>query len=179
LRRLGSAARIWSAWSKAVEPKVEALQKVLKMNPAESDIRIRHLEDTDLGDITALDEQIGGEYRPEVWERRVGYYLRRDPEALIVAEAAGKVVGFMLGEVRSGEFGLEEPTGWIEVLGVHPEYRGHAIGRRLADKMLEHFRDRGATSVRTLVDENMTDIAQFFSSLGFEPAALRSFAKNL
>jgi ribosomal protein S18 acetylase RimI-like enzyme len=143
------------------------------------EVQIRMLEDTDIGGITSLDEKIGGEYRPEVWESRIGYYLRRDPEALVVAEADGKVVGFMLGEVRSGEFGLEEPTGWVEVLGVDPDCRGQAIGRRMADRMLAHFRTRGMTTVRTLVDETMTDIAQFFDSLGFEPAPIRSFVMKL
>ncbi len=149
------------------------------MSEKSSELRIRSLEDTDLGGITALDEKIGGEYRPEVWERRIGYYLRRDPEASVVAEADGKVVGFMLGEVRSGEFGLEEPTGWIEVLGVDPDYRGRSVGRRLAEEMLEHLRARGATTVRTLVDEKMAGIAEFFERLGFEPVPMRSFAKRL
>ena len=77
--------------------------------------------DTDLGGIIAIDEKIGGEPTgPDVWESRLSYYTRRDPEASVVAEVDGTVVGFMLGEVRSGEFGLEEPTGWIEVLGVDP-----------------------------------------------------------
>ncbi len=149
------------------------------MTESETVVQIRQLEDTDIGGITALDEKIGGEYRPEVWERRITYYLRRDPEALVVAEAEGKVVGFMLGEVRSGDFGLEEPTGWIEVMGVDPDLRGKAIGRRLAERMLDHFQSQGASSVRTLVDETMTEITGFFGSLGFEPAPLRSFVKNL
>lgn len=149
------------------------------MAESETTTQIRQLEDTDIGGITALDEKIGGEYRPEVWERRIGYYLRRDPEALQVAESGGKLVGFMLGEVRSGEFGLEEPTGWIEVMGVDPELRGQAIGRRLAERMLTYFQRQGATSVRTLVDETATEIAGFFDSLGFEPAPLRSFVKSL
>jgi ribosomal protein S18 acetylase RimI-like enzyme len=140
------------------------------MSEKSSELKIRSLEDTDLGGITALDEKLGGEYRPEIWER---------PEASVVAEADGKVVGFMLGEVRSGEFGLEEPTGWIEVLGVDPDYRGRAVGRRLAEEMLEHLRQRGATTVRTLVDEEMAGIAEFFEKLGFEPVPMRSFAKKL
>ncbi len=143
------------------------------------EVRIRALEDTDIGDIIALDEKLGGEYRPEVWERRLGYYLRRDPESSTVAEADGKVVGFMLGEVRSGEFGLEEPTGWIEVLGVDPDYRGNAIGRRLAERVLASFGALGAESVRTLVDDEMAGIGDFFSALGFEPATLRPFIKKL
>jgi len=149
------------------------------MTESAKEIQIRLLEDTDIGGVTSLDEKLGGQYRPDVWESRIGYYLRRDPEALVVAEADGKVVGFMLGEVRAGEFGLEEPTGWVEVLGVDPDYRGQAIGRRMAGQMLAHFRSRGATSVRTMVDETMGDIAQFFSRLGFEPAPIRSFVMKL
>ena len=149
------------------------------MTESAPEVQIRMLEDTDIGGITTLDEKIGGQYRPEVWESRIGYYLRRDPEALVVAEAGGKVVGFMLGEVRSGEFGLEEPTGWVEVLGVDPDLRGQAIGRQMADQMLCHFRSKGTTTVRTIVDETMGDIAEFFSRLGFEPAPIRSFVMKL
>lgn len=145
----------------------------------EVEVRIRALEDTDIGDITTLDERLAGAYRPDVWERRIGYYLRRDPETSTVAEADGKVVGFMLGEVRSGEFGLEEPTGWIEVLGVDPDYRGNAIGRRLAERVLASFDSLGAKTVRTLVDEEMTGIGEFFAALGFEAATLRPFVKRL
>ncbi len=149
------------------------------MNDSASDVKIRMLEDTDLGDIIALDERLGGDYRPEVWERRIGYYLRRDPDAQVVADKDGKVVGFMLGEVRSGEFGLEEPTGWIEVLGVDPDLRGQAIGRRLAERMLSYFQERDVEIVRTLVDETMPEIAAFFHRLGFEAAPIRSFVKRL
>jgi ribosomal protein S18 acetylase RimI-like enzyme len=143
-------------------------------------VRIRPLDELDISDIVAIDEKISGRYRPEVWERQIGYYLRRDPESSVVAEVDGKVAGFMLGEVRSGEFGLEEPTGWIEVLGVDPAYRGKAIGRGLAEAILEHFRQRGAHSVRTLVDEEkQADIRHFFNALGFEPSTLRPFVKTL
>ena len=142
-------------------------------------VQVRPAEEIDIAEIVEIDEKIGGEYRPQVWEQRMGYYLRRDPDASQVAVRDGKVIGFMLGEVRSGEFGLEEPTGWIEVLGVDPEHRGRAVGRRLAEAILEHFRTKGATSVRTLVDEDMGGIARFFASLGFEPAPVKPFVLDL
>lgn len=144
-----------------------------------SEVRIRPLDELDIDDIVAIDEKIGGEYRPEVWETRVGYYLRRDPEAPVVADLDGQVIGFMLGEVRSGEFGLEEPTGWIEVLGVDPDHRGRAAGRLMAEALLEHFRDQGVSRVRTLVDEDMDELRKFFTALGFEPSSLRPFVKTL
>jgi ribosomal protein S18 acetylase RimI-like enzyme len=135
--------------------------------------------DLDIDGIVRIDERISGRYRPEVWERRVGYYLRRDPECSAVAESGGRVVGFMLGEVRSGEFGLEEPAGWVEVLGVDPDFRGRAVGRQLAQAMFEHFRSRGARRVHTLVDEGMSDLVKFFTAIGFEPSGLEPLVCKL
>ena len=102
-------------------------------------ITVRGLDTIDIGAVVAIDESISGSYRPDTWEVRIGYYLRRDPDAALVAEVDGKVVGFMLGEVRAGEFGLEEPTGWVEVLGVDPDQRRKSIGRLLAEAMLVAF----------------------------------------
>ena len=142
------------------------------------EIEIRPVSELDIGDIVEIDELLSGKYRPEVWEHRIGYYLRRDPEVSIVALAGDQVVGFMLGEVRSGEFGLEEPTGWIEVLGVSPEFRGRAIGRRLGERLLENLRQRGAVVVRTLVDESQPELAGFFGALGFEPSRIKPYARR-
>jgi ribosomal protein S18 acetylase RimI-like enzyme len=144
-----------------------------------TDLTIRPVDDLDIGQIVKIDEKLSGRYRPDEWERRLAYYIRRDPEAPCVAEADGRVVGFMLGEVRAGEFGLEEPTGWIEVLGVDPDFAGRAVGRRLADAMLEHFRARGAKTARTLVEEDMAGLVGFFESVGFTAASLKPFIKEL
>lgn len=144
-----------------------------------TDVRIRPANELDLEAITAIDEKIGGAYRPDVWERRLAYYLRRDPDSSVVAEIEGKVVGFMLGEVRSGEFGLDEPTGWVEVLGVDPSCRGLGIGQRLAEAMFAHFRRRDAATVRTLVEAERGDLARFFESLGFEAGGLLPLVKRL
>ncbi|NJL27441.1 MAG: hypothetical protein HC897_05870, partial [Thermoanaerobaculia bacterium] len=56
-----------------------------------ADLRIRPLDTVDIGEVVRIDEKITGLYRPEVWESRIGYYLRRDPDAALVAEdtAAG------------------------------------------------------------------------------------------
>ena len=143
------------------------------------EVKIRPLEDTDIEGIVSLDEKISGTYRPDIWEQRVTYYFRRDPEASAIAEADGKVVGFMLAEVRSGEFGLEEPSGWIEVVGVDPALRGRDIGRQMADHILENFRRRGVGHVRTLVHGEMEPIAKFFGSIGFEPEPITAFVRAL
>lgn len=142
-------------------------------------VSVRPLDELDISSVVAIDEKVTGTYRPDFWERRITYHLRKDPEGSFVAEWQGDVIGFMLGEIRTGEFGLEEPTGWIEIVGVDPEHRGKKVGRELAEAVFSHFRRQGAATVRTLVDEKMIELGSFFGSLGFEPSTLRPFVKAL
>src|SRR5437763_16730379 len=98
-----------------------------------ADARVRPMTELDIEGICRIDERITGKYRPEVWEQRAAYYLRRDADSSQVAEAGGRVVGFMLGEVRGGEVGPEEPTGWDECYGIGRFVRKKCIGRRLIE----------------------------------------------
>jgi ribosomal protein S18 acetylase RimI-like enzyme len=144
-----------------------------------AEVRIRPLSELDIEAICRIDESITGRYRPDVWEDRVAYYIRRDPDSSQVAEQDGKVVGFMLGEVRGGEFGLEEPTGWIEFFGVDPNARGGGVGRRLTDTLLNGFRGKGARVARTMVAKADADIDAFIRRMGFAPAPLTALERRL
>jgi ribosomal protein S18 acetylase RimI-like enzyme len=141
--------------------------------------RIRPLDELDIGSVVRIDERITGIYRPEIWEQRIGYYLRRDPDASRVAEVDGKVVGFMLGDVRAGEFGIEEPSGWIERFGIDPDHRGKDLGKQLFDAMREHFKAAGATTVRTLVDSKDAGVTGFLKAVGFVPSPLEALEIRL
>ncbi|HEY3157226.1 MAG TPA: N-acetyltransferase [Candidatus Eisenbacteria bacterium] len=142
------------------------------MNAVAEQVRIRSLSELDIARIVAIDERLSGVYRPEVWERRVMYYLRRDPDASQVAEMGDKVVGFMLSDLRGGEFGLEETSGWIERFGVDPDFQGRSIGRRLFEAVVEHLKRQGATTVRTLVEKKDSELAMFLRAVGFKEAPL-------
>lgn len=142
------------------------------MTSTAQDIKIRPLTELDITRIVAIDERLTGVYRPEVWERRVGYYLRRDPDSCPVAEAGGKVVGFMFSDVRGGEFGLEETTGWIERFGVDPDFQGRSIGRRLFEAVEARMSSREVAMIRTLVDKKDSDLASFLRAVGFHDASL-------
>jgi ribosomal protein S18 acetylase RimI-like enzyme len=141
--------------------------------------RVRPLDELDLGAITRIDERISGQYRPEIWEERVGYYLRRDPDASQVVEVGGKVVGFMMGDIRNGEFGIEEPSGWIERFGIDPDYRGKDLGKHLFAAVTEHFRDQGVRTLRTLVHENDAGVSGFLQAMGFKAAPLQALEMTI
>jgi ribosomal protein S18 acetylase RimI-like enzyme len=142
------------------------------VNVASGQLQIRPLSELDISRIVAIDERLTGIYRPDVWERRVGYYIRRDSDACPVAEVDGKVVGFMFADVRGGEFGLEETSGWVERFGVDPDYQGRSIGRRLFETVVTHLRERGATVLRTIVDQKDEDLSSFLRAVGFRNSPL-------
>ena len=142
------------------------------MSKVAEQVKIRSLNELDIARIVSIDERLTGVYRPEVWERRIMYYLRRDPDASQVAEVAGQVVGFMLSDLRGGEFGLEETSGWIERFGVDPDFQGRSIGRKLFGAVVDHMKQAGATTMRTLVEKNDSDLASFLRAVGFKDAPL-------
>lgn len=137
-------------------------------------IRIRPVSELDLDSIVRIDERITGSYRPEDWERRMLYYLRRDPEGSQVAEVDGKVVGFMFGEVRSGQFGIEDSAGWVERFGIDPDHRGRDLGRAMFEAMKKHFTEQGAVTIRTMADMKDPGVAGFLGALGFAPSRLQA-----
>lgn len=151
----------------------------MPMTDATTSPTIRSLSELDLDGIVRIAEKTSGKYEPDLWEARVTYYLRRAPEGSVVAELDGEVAGFMLGDVRSGEFGIEERSGWIEVMGVDPDLGGRGIGRALGEEILERYRAIGVKKVRTMVDSSMPELEGFFSRLGFEKDSLRPYSKRL
>src|SRR5438093_784147 len=149
------------------------------MTNLETGVRVRPLDELDIESIVRIDERITGIYRPDFWEQRVMYYMRRDPESSQVAEVDGQVVGFMLGDVRAGEFGLEEPSGWIERFGIDPEHRGRDLGKQMFEAITGHFRAAGATTIRTLVDGKDAGVTGFLRALGFTPSPLQALEIRL
>lgn len=149
------------------------------MTPASPEVKIRPLSELDISRIVLIDERLTGAYRPEVWEGRVAYYLRRDPESCPVAEIGGTVVGFMFSDLRGGEFGLEESTGWVERFGVDPDFQGRSVGRRLFEAVLEQMRRRDAAVIRTLVDQKDAELGSFLRALGFQNAPLQALERRV
>ena len=150
-----------------------------KPSKANGAVTLRPVSELDIESVCAIDEKLSGKDRPGEWERRISYYIRRDPELSLVAVEGKRVVGFMLGEVRAGEFGLEEPSGWIEVLGVDPECQGRSVGKKLLEGMLKGFKARGAKAVRTLVNETgQKELLGFFEAGGFKSTPIRTLERK-
>lgn len=87
----------------------------------------------------------------------------------LVAESAGKIVGFLMGQVLKGEFGVREAVAFVDTVDILAEHQGRGVGRRLMGEFLLVTKQAKAVQVRTIVDWNQWDLLGFFRTLGFAP----------
>jgi GNAT superfamily N-acetyltransferase len=129
-------------------------------------VRIRRPEKGDVDQITGIVEAITKRKVSSGFKRMVTGYLDTTGDTCLVAEKGGKPIGFILGAVKEYGFGVQK-TGWIEVLGVHPNYMGTTIGRQLGNRLISVFKKRGVRAVHTSVQWKSGDLLAFFGDLGF------------
>jgi len=131
-------------------------------------ITIRPVEMSDLDAIARIDEKLSGQARKDYWRTRLDIAALRPPWMSSVGETDGRVVGFLFGWVGESEFGVAGPTGWIDLIGVDPAYRGRGVGRALLDRFVSAGRElRAISKVATLIDLGQADIREFFVRRGF------------
>lgn len=161
---------------------------------ASSEIVIRPLASADLDAIVAIQKRlqsvpdsaqlkfhdIENESTLNNFRRMVEHQLTHsDPAWMLGAEVQGRLVGFILGEIRLWERGSGEETGWILALAVDPRYQGRHIGRRLAEELLARLRAHGVRRVRTLIDWQAGKLMSYFQDLGFSILSMLPLEKDL
>jgi GNAT superfamily N-acetyltransferase len=138
-----------------------------------TDVTVRPLEPSDVDAIVAIDEKLSGQTRKDYWRRRLEIASLRPPWMSIVAETDGRLAGFLLGWVGESEFGIAQPTGWVDLIGVDPAYRGRGVARALLDRFVESGRElRALGRVATLIDLGQEDVREFFLRRGFQPGRM-------
>lgn len=135
-----------------------------------NEIVIRRMTVRDIDEVLRIDEKITGQPHAAYYESKCAGYIARSPETCLVAthrESGGRVVGFIMGDVRGWEFATKL-AGWLEVLGVDPEYHHRGISRALMDALFESFRRAGVSVVNTMINWNDGDLIDYFRAHGFE-----------
>jgi len=108
----------------------------------------------------------------------VEHHLKKQDGVGFVASKDGRVVGFIIGEIKGEGFGLEQ-SGWIEVVGIHPRQMGVGIGRALAEKLFQFFKKEGIRDIHTAVRWDAGDMLSFFKAIGFDRSIFINLRKHL
>jgi GNAT superfamily N-acetyltransferase len=128
---------------------------------------VRPVRRGDLGSVIAIDAGVTGLEKGPYWRAVYRRYAEAAPDArqFLVAESGGRVVGFVIGEVRDWEFG-SPPCGWVFAINVEPAARLAGIGTRLLQALCAAFRRKGVRKLRTMLARDNTLILSFFRSQG-------------
>ena len=141
-------------------------------------VHIRRMKIEDAGEIEAITRAITQKSAGVDLKRIIDDQLRQEKNACFVAEMDGTVVGFMIGYIQSGGFGLKE-SAWIVQLGVDPKYMGQGIGDRLAKEIFKYCQNIGIKDIYTSVRWDSTDLLSFFKTLGFDRSNFINLRKQL
>ena len=148
----------------------------------ESTIKIRLMKADDFDAIVAIDEKILKSSRPEYYEVKFEkLFQSKDylPASLVAEEEDGRVVGFVMGELYMGEYGIFDEEASLDTIGVDPDYQHKRIGERLIDEFVEHLRNVGVKKINTLVDWNDSRLIHFFSANRFSPSKTINLERTL
>jgi len=132
---------------------------------------VRRLKPGDLEAVIALDAKNVGRRRDEYFKLKLEMAINETGvEVSLAAEHDGLFVGFLIARVFYGEFGIAEPAAVLEVLGVHPDFRGIGIGRALVGQLTTNLLGLGVRQISTEVAWDDQRLMSFLHHEGFRPA---------
>jgi ribosomal protein S18 acetylase RimI-like enzyme len=136
------------------------------------EVLVRVMRQTDLEAVVAIDAAASGRSRPRYFELLLERALQ--PAAMqisLVAELEQRVVGFLVGSLYYGEFGVLEPSASLEAIGVHPDFRHRHAGKALMRQLRLNLGALQISTVRTEVAWSDFELLAFLKNQGFAPAA--------
>jgi ribosomal protein S18 acetylase RimI-like enzyme len=155
----------------------------------------------DFDAVVGIDEKVLKASRPEYYEMKFEKLFKSKdylPASLVAEEKDGTVVGFVMGELFMGEYGIfQEVVGFVmgelfmgeygifqeeatlDTIGVDPAYQHKGIGEQLINEFMDHLRKLGVQKINTLVDWNDTKLIHFFSANQFSPSKTINLERRL
>jgi ribosomal protein S18 acetylase RimI-like enzyme len=144
----------------------------LRLADSPSGVSVRPMRPADLSAVIRLDASVFGHARTAYFERRLASLEREDTgdHQLIFLTAVtqdDEIIGFIMGTLTSGEFGLVHITAIIDSIAVRPNYRRRHIGQMLIETFLGRSASLGAKAAYTLVQWDNWELLKVFHALGF------------
>ncbi len=125
---------------------------------AQRSIRIRDLNPIDMQAILSIEYKCFKDPYPL---SLLNHLYTRHPDGFLLAEADGKVVGYVIGVTRW------ETMGHILAIGVDPPYQKQNIGSTLMEQLIGRLRVKGMKLVRLEVRKSNFGAQRFYLKLGF------------
>jgi len=148
----------------------------------ESSVTIRLMKADDYDAVVGIDTKVFKTSRPEYYELKFEKLFRSKDyllTSLVAVDEAGTVMGFIMGELYMGEYGIFQEEARLDTIGVDPNHQHKGIGELLINEFMDHLRQIGVQRVNTLVDWNDSRLIHFFSANQFSPSTTINLERSL
>jgi ribosomal protein S18 acetylase RimI-like enzyme len=150
------------------------------LDPLAPDVVVRNLTSADLDAVIMLDAKNVGRRRDEFFKLKLKQALSDTGITVsLAAEVKGSFVGFLLARVFYGEFGVTERVAVMDVIDVHPAFRGLHVATALLEQLRTNLDGLGIGVLRTEVGWENTELLGFFRREGFVMAQRVCLDMNL
>jgi GNAT superfamily N-acetyltransferase len=90
----------------------------------------------------------------------------------LIAEEDGRLIGFMLGFIV-----FKEPkTGYVHLVGIHPEFRRRGVGRALYEAFTERCRSLGCKRLKAITTAGNEASIRFHEGVGWKSEEVEDYA---
>ena len=137
-----------------------------------SAFKIRLMQSDDFAAVTRIDEKVLKAARPEYYTLKFEELVQstdRLPTSLVAEAEDGTVVGFVMGELLIGEYGISQEA-TLDTIGVDSDYQHQGVGKQLLQEYMDHLKAIGARKINTLVSSNDSRLMHFFKANQFVPS---------
>ena len=138
-----------------------------------STINIRLMKAEDYDAVVGIDEKVLKASRPDYYRMKFEkLFQTKDylPASLVAEDEKGTVVGFVMGEIFMGEYGIFQEEATLDTIGVDPDCQQQGIGEQLIAEFMEHLGKLGVKKISTRVAWNDSKLIHFFSANRFAPS---------
>jgi len=133
---------------------------------------IRLMRSDDFNAIVKLDEKVVQVSRADYYRLKFEELIQstdRLPASLVAEQGDGKILGFIMGAIFIGEYGISREA-TLETIVVDPDHRNKGIGKSLIDEFADHLSSLGARKISTLVNSTDSKLMHFFAENRFSPS---------
>jgi ribosomal protein S18 acetylase RimI-like enzyme len=98
--------------------------------------------------------------------------IKFQPELFFVATCDDEIIGTVM-------TGYDGHRGYLNYLGIHPEYRNKGYGRTLVEYSVQKLKELGCPKVNIQIRNSNTGVAGFYLKLGFTDHEVKGMQMKL
>ncbi len=89
-----------------------------------------------------------------------------------VVEHEGQIIGFLLGFIAR----QPETTGYVHLVGIHPDFRRQGVGRRLYDSFVKASAEAGCKRLKAITTPGNEASLRFHTAQGWDAQEIEDYA---